>query len=202
LSPVLFEMISRFIAISIIGMVIKLTDDSLDEIPVAGHPGHPGKPSLAIKLGKGVMAYGLLLFTIAVSVQSSVSATLFLAAYAVGMVKDPELLLPTYLPAWLESFLTVMIGVLFWGWSEMISSFVIMGVIQLGDDYLDREQDRKEQRYNLTHDWGQVEVILLAFFLTSISFMLDGEKTLLVLAAAPLVNFINWKLGVGGRDLQ
>lgn len=172
-------------------MVIKVTDDYLDEVPQG--------PSLAAKLDRGVTPYGLLLFSLAVSLDPGTVCTLFLAAYAVGMIKDPDLLLPTSLPTWAESLMVSACGTWLWGWRAMVSSLIIMAVVQLGDDYLDRDQDWQQQRFNLANRWGRVETLLLILLLGYLSLLLDWEKTLMVLALTPVVNLV--VAGLGKRRL-
>ncbi|HHW54337.1 MAG: hypothetical protein WBI83_00155 [bacterium] len=174
-------------AIFLAGMVIKLTDDYLDDFSGAGPE---GARSLAQKLGRGVAAYALLLFAVAVSLDAVSSCTLFLAAYAVGMGKDPNLILPTSIPAWIEAVLVTAGGILLWGWQPMVSSLAIMVGVQLIDDYLDQDLDWQEQRPNLVHRWGKVEVLLLLLIATAVSLQLDWLKTILVLVLAPMVNWV------------
>lgn len=145
---------------------------------------------MAQKLGRGVAAYGLLLFAVAVSLDAVSACTLFFAAYSVGMFKDPNLILPTCFPAWIESLLVTTGGILLWGWQPMVSSLAIMVGVQLIDDYLDQDLDWQEQRPNLVHRWGKVEVLLLLLIATAVSLQLDWLKTILVLVLAPMVNWV------------
>jgi len=172
-------------ALFLTGMVIKLTDDYLDELS----EGDAAETrTLAQKLGRGVAAYCLLLFAVAVSLDAVSSSTLFLAAYAVGMGKDPNLILPTSFPAWIESVLATGGGILLWGWQPMVSSLAIMAAVQLIDDYLDRDVDWQERRPNLVHRWGKIEVLILIIIAVAVSIQLDWRKTVLVLVLAPVVN--------------
>ena len=72
----------------------------------------------------------------------------------------------------------------------MVSSLAIMVGVQLIDDYLDQDLDWQEQRPNLVHRWGKVEVLLLLLIATAVSLQLDWLKTILVLVLAPMVNWV------------
>jgi hypothetical protein len=177
----------RATAIFLAGIVIKITDDFLDDFTGSDLA---VRRSLAQKLGRGVAAYGLLLFAVAVSLDAVSACTLFFAAYAVGMFKDPNLILPTCFPAWIESLLVTTGGILLWGWQPMVSSLTVMLAVQLIDDCLDQNLDWQEQRNNLVHRWGKVEVFIMAVIATAISLQIDWGKTILVLVLAPVVNLV------------
>ena len=173
-------MLAKVVAVVLVGVVIKLIDDYLDE---------PEESlSMAGWLGRGVAAYGLLLFAIAVSLVPGMAVTLFLAAYAVGMVKDPFLRLPTALHPWFESLLVFLLGSFLWGWSEMASSFIVICFVQLLDDYCDKKEDEFQQVRNLVLIWGEGEVLLLGLATGYLAIVLDWQKALLVTGATYLIN--------------
>jgi hypothetical protein len=186
LSPTAFRMFSNFIAFFLVGTVIKVADDYLDEIPT-----ETGQQiTLAAQLDKGVALYGLVVFAIAVSLSPGPVCTLLFAAYGIGMLKDPDLILPTHLPTWVESIIVIALGILLWEWQEMLSSLAIIAFVQLMDDYLDQGLDKKLHRQNLVHRWGIIEVLLLAFLSGYIAFLLEWQKALFVVLLTPIINFI------------
>ena len=105
-------------------------------------------------------------------------------------LKTPIPVLPTYLSAWGESLIVITIGMLLWGYPEMLSSTVIMAAVQLIDDYKDQELDKRENRNNLVQQWGKIEVLLLIILTILISLMLDWGKSIIVLALTPLISYL------------
>ncbi|NLP18130.1 MAG: hypothetical protein GX376_03430 [Firmicutes bacterium] len=190
MSRAVVEFCMQVIAIFLVGVVIKLIDDYLDEMDESYKPNDHRNACLAKRLGRGIAPYGLLLFATAVSLDAGSASTLFFAAYVVGMVKDPDLVLPTYLSAWGESLIVITIGMLLWGYPEMLSSTVIMAAVQLIDDYKDQELDKRENRNNLVQQWGKIEVLLLIILTILISLMLDWGKSIIVLALTPLISYL------------
>ena len=169
---------TRYIgAVFLVGIVIKLIDDHLDQ-------------SVSHEPGRDIAAYLVLLFAVAVSLAPAPACTLFFAAYVVGMVKDPNLILPTRLPTWGESLLVICGGMLLWPYPEMLSSITIMTAVQLGDDYVDQELDHRENRHNLVQQWGKIEVLLSVIITGLISLLVDGKKLLVVFLLTPLINYL------------
>lgn len=193
MSHAVAEFGTRTLAILLTGVVIKLIDDYLDEEDEYYRSGDQQRTHLVAILGKGVAPYGLLLFAIAVSLDAASACTLFFAAYVVGMIKDPDIILPSYLSPRGESLIVVSGGVLLWGLSEMLSSAVVMATIQLIDDYRDQELDKQENRNNLVQQWGRIEVLLLTILTSLISLILDWEKLIIVLVLAPVINVLFMK---------
>ncbi len=179
---------TQIIAILLVGIVIKLIDDYLDEVGECHESNDRGNIHPAQRLGKGVAPYGLLLFATAMSLDAGSACTLFFAAYVVGMVKDPDLILPTYLPTWGESLAVITGGIILWGYMEMLSSTTVMAAVQLIDDYADQKKDERENRTNLVHRWGKVEILLVTTITTLVSLLLDWKKTIAVFVLAPLIS--------------
>jgi hypothetical protein len=141
-------------------ITIKLADDFLDQdIDTNDY-------NFAKKLGKGSMLYGILSMIFAVSLNASVSITLFLGSYIIGMFHDLKHYFPSRLNGLQESILVFLIGIFFWGSQTMIFSLLFMFSIQLMDDYIDDYTDRLTGNRNWSHRLGRVECFLL--FLLSI----------------------------------
>jgi hypothetical protein len=193
LLPTIFSEVKYVSAIYLVGMVIKIADDYLDDAKNGGNK----QLSLASKLGKGVNLYGLLAFAVAVKLNQGSACTLLFASYSVGMLKDPDLILPTHVSAALESLAVVVVGILLWGWLEMLSSLTIMSTVQFVDDLLDLKVDREGGFANLVDRWGKVEILLLTLLTCYLSLLFDWKKTIAIGIMAPLVNYHVVALGEG-----
>jgi hypothetical protein len=136
-------------------MSIKLADDFLDQDV------DRSERNFAKKIGKGTMLYGMVSMAIAVSLNASISVSLFFASYIIGMFHDLKRYFPSHLNGIQESLLVFILGVFFWGWRTMLFSIFFVISIQLLDDYIDYYTDQLIGQRNWAHRLGRVECSLL-----------------------------------------
>lgn len=162
--PEIFEFISITFSVIFCAIAIKLADDFLDQdLDINDY-------NFAKKLGNGSMLYGMLSMAFAVSINASVSITLFFGSYIIGMFQDLKHDFPSHLNGLQESIVVLMIGIFFWGWQTMIFSVLFIFSIQLLDDYIDDYTDRLSGHRNWSHRLGRVE----CFFLFLLSILTAG----------------------------
>ena len=134
-----FDLVSYLksgMAIILVGLVIKIMDDFLDEE-------WPPSRGLLRTLGKGVLPYSIVIFLLAISLDFSLTVALFLASYITGMIFVTNHVLPSGLSSWLESILAILLSVLIAGYDLTLWAILIMLAVQLIDDYLDYRNDQR-----------------------------------------------------------
>ncbi len=177
--------ISRLGAVLCMALAVKLMDDLLD-----GDLGRVDREGAEAVLGAGgAAAYALFLGMVAAALNTEWAVTLFLAAYAVGMLDDPLRRLPSRLPAGVESFLAVMIGILAYGWRSALASLACMVVIQALDDLVDYRRDLQAGRRNWVTATGKFEVALMTVIWLIIGLSLDEMRLAASISGAWLVGF-------------
>jgi uncharacterized membrane protein YczE len=178
--PVIFEFLSITFSVIFCAITIKLADDFLDQdIDINDY-------NFAKRLGNGSMLYGLLSMAFAVSLNPSLSITLFLSSYIIGMFHDLKHSFPSHLNGLQESILVLMIGIFFWGWEIMLFSLLFIFSIQLLDDYIDDYTDRLSGHRNWSHRLGRVECFLL-FLLSMLAAWVTDERMFLPTFLATVV---------------
>jgi hypothetical protein len=158
---------------------------------------------LAILPDRGMVAYALLAFAFATSLNRILAISLFLAAYALGMIKDLTRTLPLGVRGWQESVFVLLWGSYICTWRCQLSSLAIMGALQLYDDLADYSFDQNYNLPNLVHSWGKTEVLLSLAISFGLAAFLHPQKTLMTFLATPLVLTLVSSLGKGrshGQD--
>lgn len=149
-----------------------------------------GKKTLAVRLERAIVPYTLVLFSLAVSLNSSWALSLFWASYILGMGYDLKNYLPSKLKAYQESLLLLIIGIAFLSVKEIISSLFIIFNIQLIDDLIDRKDDSQIYRNNFTYLLGRRQTIILIIIILSLNIYLEFKKTFLVFSITPLITYL------------
>lgn len=185
MSSALCNLVRDLAALFATGLAIKLLDDYLDRDETFN-----SRPVLATILDRGTVAYAILSYALAAELRPSWALTLFLASYGCGMLGDSPWRLPTHLPAWGETWLVIMLGILATGWQQMISSTAFILGVQLIDDAFDLAEDRHALRSNLAAKWGRAETSLAGIGFVLISLLMDLRKTLLGLTVLPAVLYV------------
>lgn len=185
----MFSAVSRFLAdllaVALAGAVIKLMDDYLDyEADTA-----QGRSSLVHVLGRGAVLYALVFALIASGINARLASPLVLAAYVVGMLKDPREMLPLGFSAWMESAMVAVVTWLLFGWRATCVSVLLMTAVQLGDDLQDLAFDRATGGANLARRLGKGEALLLCFIALLAALIVDRRTTLLVCMCAPVIEW-------------
>ncbi|MGE5593293.1 MAG: hypothetical protein ACM3X3_06385 [Betaproteobacteria bacterium] len=201
----MFSAISKFLvdllAVALAGAAIKLMDDHLDyEADIA-----QGRPSLLHVMGRGAVLYSLVFALISCGINLRLGAPLVLAAYPVGMLKNPNQMLPLGLPAWMESALVAAATLLLFGWKATCVSVLLMAAVQIGDDLQDLASDRALGRANLARRLGRGESILLCLVALLAAMILDRRTTILVCLCTPVIEAASRIAGhgeVGGGETR
>jgi len=144
------------LAVFAVGVAVRLLDDLLDGRPGESLPGTASAPAV----------YAAALVALGAGLAPGVAVSLFLSAYAVGMLADPAERLPPGAPAWVESLLAVGLAVALVGPLETAGSLLLMLGIQALDDGVDLPRDRAEGRRSIATAVGRWP----AFFLGAVCF--------------------------------
>lgn len=160
-----------------IGLAIKLTDDFLDkeEDEVLG------KANLASKLGPSILPYSLGVTLIAASLEPRLAGAYFIAAYGVGMVKDPEQVFLSRLQGWQEISVLMLVSVVWLGWVQTVVAWGLMLTVQIIDDLLDFQ--REPTARNLAIRYGRAQVTLVMLLLILVSYRLGPSQLLALIGA-------------------
>jgi len=193
-SSLIVELLGIFMA----GLTIKMMDDWLD----VEYDQCVGKHTLAIQLGRACLPYTLLCMGIAMALAPEVALALFLTAYAVGMGHDLREKMPTHLPGWVESLFVMGIAIWCSGLALAGWALFVMVTIQVLDDIMDLQQDRRSGQNNLANRFGLVEVTLAMFISLLAAVLIAPMQTVEVLVATPLVHIAMSLLSGGGSWQQ
>jgi 1,4-dihydroxy-2-naphthoate octaprenyltransferase len=156
------------------GSAIKLLDNLLD-----------GDTLLPPEKRLNLTAYTILFLAMGTALSPSYAAALFLAAYAVGMVKAGDDIFPLGFGS-MESAAILLFSLLFIGGRTFLFSLAVMMAVQLADDLADVRRDKLHGQDNLAVRFGTVEAVL-ALLITSLSALtLDAVGTVLVIASVPV----------------
>lgn len=164
-------------ALGAIGLAIKLTDDFLDmeEDQVLG------KVNLASRLGPSVLPYSLVAALLSAILAPRLAFAYYIAAYGVGMVKDPQQVFLSKLQGWQEICLVFFISLLAVGWVQTLVAGAMMLVVQLMDDLLDFQQEPTMR--NLAIRYGRAPVALVIVLLGLVSCSLAPSQVLALCGA-------------------
>lgn len=156
--------------ITIIGLLIKILDDYYDD----------EESSIDIEIiknrSKNIILYGLVMFSIACTINHSLTITFFLSAYIIGMFKDFNRKLTMGLKGYQESILLIVFSLIFFNYTEILSSFLIILIVDLVDDILDIKKDKKFNRKNYVLRFGLGEVLITVIIFVLLTLKLDIIK--------------------------
>lgn len=164
-------------ALGAIGLAIKLTDDFLDiqEDRVLG------KVNMASRLGPSVLPYSLVAALLSASLAPKLAFAYYIAAYGIGMVKDPQQVFLSKLQGWQEICLTLVISLIAVGWVQTLVAWAMMLVVQLVDDLLDFQKEPTAR--NLAIRYGRAQVTLVMVLLVLVSCRLASSQVLALFGA-------------------
>lgn len=191
----LWELGGCLAATALTGMAVRLMDDFLDE---------PEQPSgwlapLFERAGRGVIAYALFFLALGAACNLEWAVTLFLSAYAIGMGHEGHRILPSGLSALWESALALGAGMARFGFFSLAASFTAVLFVQILDDFVDVEEDRKRGESNWVLRWGSVEAALVAVLAALVSWELSWRRFLLVVGTGlALAHRGRWGRAWGG----
>lgn len=185
--------ITVIIAASITAFIIKLLDDYIDL-------DQSGFSHIVDKMGKGILPYSLILFSLSCLINREVTISLLAAAYIIGMTKDLNRELSFKLKGYHESVIILVTFGLLLGIYEMGSSLIIIFIIQLLDDIIDLKKDKYYNNKNLAVNFGIVEVCLSSLIFFLISIKIDLKKTLICIIIFILFQAIEFVIYRGERE--
>ena len=178
------------LAVFLTALAVKALDDLLDEperwAGEAGRAVGRGGPWLA--------AYIAVALVLAAGLAPGTSVSLFLMAYAVGMLPSLGEKLPSGLPSWAESLAALAVAVLVAGPLETLGSLLVIAGAQAFDDYRDADEDRAAGRASLAVALGQRGALAAAILLGLGALVVAPAKALS--GAAVTVSLV---LGWAGR---
>ncbi|WP_054971496.1 hypothetical protein [Alicyclobacillus ferrooxydans] len=195
------EWVLQLAAMIFIGSAIKLLDDHLDsEYDICR-----GERTLAVRLGRSVLAYGLVTALLAVTFDKSLAIALFFSSYAVGMFMEPKEKMPTRVPAFVESLAAIGLSFLITGWREGLFALAFVATVDWLDDIVDYARDEQTGQRNLARRVGLVEATLLILLAFVISVLLAPVTTILGFLAFAVVTAVSelstqnlWQHGENG----
>lgn len=124
----------RLVAVAAAALAVKLMDDVLD----APRDRVRGYPNWSSALGRATTPYALLCLGLGAAAHGRVAVSLFLAAYAWGMVGDSSDTMPSGLKGWQESALAAAVSLAAAGLALTAAAMALVGAAHLADDWLDR----------------------------------------------------------------
>ena len=187
------------LAVFLTALAVKALDDLLDEperdAGEAGRTVGRGGPWLA--------AYIAAALVLAAGLAPGASVSLFLMAYAVGMLPSLSEKLPSGLPSWAESVAALAIAVLLDGPLETLGSLLVIAGAQAFDDYRDAGEDRAAGRASLAAALGRRGALVAAILLGLGALVVAPAKALSG-AAVTVALVLGWAgrkdpLGGGGE---
>ena len=172
MSVVDYSVLLKLSASFLIGIVIKVLDDYMDdELPPM---------LLSPEFKNAILPYTLILFSFAAALDTAYAVTLFSAAYITGMFFHMKQKLPTGFTALQESFLVLLVNLLIFSIPTVFTSLLAICFLQCIDDLMDRRWDKRMGHHNLANIFGTGEITILSAILATVMFMLDFTKLILV----------------------
>lgn len=181
----LVEICKKTIAFFLIGIVIKLLDDEVDENENIKY-----SSSILNELQKYKYPYSLIILAFAMLLENQYTFSLFSSAYMIGMFNFINRKLIFKLKSYHEIIILIIINLIFVPNEVFIHSFIIIMLIQIFDDLLDMQQDYIYGYFNLANKYGKGEILLLSIILITISIMLSPIYTVLTLLVWLLINYL------------
>lgn len=170
-----------------VGIVIKLLDDDVDQDPIDSANQIPEGIRL-LKVYK--LPYCLFFLSTAMVLDTAVSFSLFSSAYIIGMIPIASQLLPLKLKSYQEALLVILLNLLLIPHWVFIHGFLLILLIQLIDDVVDLAYDLTYGYHNYCLRFGKGEVIILSSILLVAVFLINWMNSLIVLPMAFLINYL------------
>ncbi|AOY77168.1 hypothetical protein [Clostridium formicaceticum] len=186
----LLEIFRKYIGILLIGIVIKLLDDDVDE--------DKRNKSFHSKIYRDLTAYKLpyclLFLSLSMLLETYLVFSLFTCAYMIGMFHFPGQKLPLHLKAYQEMALLAIINIFFIPLEIFFFAFTSILLIQLIDDLMDKAYDFKYGYKNFVNKFGKGEIILVSSILLILCLMLSWTNTMIVLSSSFFINYLYSKI--------
>ncbi|MCL6631500.1 MAG: hypothetical protein K6T63_02610 [Alicyclobacillus herbarius] len=172
-----------FACLLLMAGAIKVMDDYLDR----DFDLTCGKRTLAARLERSALPYGLVLALVATFLDLRVALAVFFGSYAVGMFANWKEKMPTHLPAYVEIVASIILACLFSGWQTALWGIAMMAAIDWLDDLLDRAVDRRSGQRNLASKMGTIETLLLVLAALGVAVLVNASLTVLAFLALPMI---------------
>jgi 4-hydroxybenzoate polyprenyltransferase len=179
----IFNFLSTTAAVACCSAAVKLADDYLDR----EFDAIAGKTNWAEILGQGTMLYAMFLLALAAGINTTLSLSLFLASYVVGMFNSMREKFPSRLNGFQESLLALTVGMGLFGWNNMVFSFSFVLAVQLFDDYLDVHSDHLSGQRNLANRFGCLECLVLGLICIVVAWGVNEDLLLPVAVGTTVV---------------
>ncbi|QTL98300.1 hypothetical protein GM661_10075 [Iocasia frigidifontis] len=163
-------MFERLAGVILIGFVIKMMDDFLDqEIDIL-----QGDWNLTSVLKKGILPYSLVIMIFALHLNFAESVSYFSASYLLGMSSTAADKLPSRLRGWQEGLILIVIAIYLTSLREVITSIILVLILQFVDDYLDYKKEIYIKKDNLINKLGHLNglIIFIILFILVFNFCL------------------------------
>ncbi|MFW6281697.1 MAG: hypothetical protein ACOC1O_02730 [bacterium] len=158
-------MFKRLIGILIMGIVIKIMDDSLDR----DLDKMTGQWNITSILNRSITPYCILMVIISLYFNFEECISIYMTSYILGMINDCREKLPSKLFAWQECIIIFFLSISITSFINMISTIFIIILIQIIDDYIDLKKDTYPQTNNIIIKLGCVNTILLFIIILFLS---------------------------------
>ena len=189
-------MLRRLVGLVLIGLVIKLMDDFLDQ----ERDKAIGQYNFSHLLGKSIMPYSLVILILALYLNFAEGISLFMASYQVGMAHDYKIKLPSGLLSWQEGVIVFIITTYITNLHNSLSALLLILLLQFIDDLIDFKKDNKYFKTNLFKVLGVFNSLLIMTILTIISVIFFPLKLIYFVSAVIILYTSFWILKIQNRD--
>lgn len=183
-----FDFLSIVIAVICCSAAVKLADDYLDrEYDVIA-----GKANWTEVLEQGTMLYAMFLLALAAGINTSLSLSLFLSCYIVGMFSSMRDKFPSRLSGFQESLIALTIGIFLFGLHTMLFSLSFILAIQLFDDYIDEQSDHLVGQRNFANRFGEIECLIASLIFIITAWGVNEKEFIPVLTGTAIVYLVSF----------
>lgn len=177
-----YSVIYKILSSILLGGVVKILDDYLDD--------DANYEFINLSINKGVLPYCLMIFALSAAFNDEYAVTLFSSCYIVGMFHDFNLALPSKLKSYHEIIIVIILNALLYNLLSIITSLLVILLIQFVDDIRDIKWDKKYGFKNFALKFGKIETILLSLIIFIVLILSDMEKAFIVLGSYIFIDFL------------
>ncbi|SES69825.1 hypothetical protein SAMN05660297_00290 [Natronincola peptidivorans] len=184
------ELFNKYIGLLLLGVVIKLLDDEVDE----DTKDKIAESKIYANLSQYKLPYSLLFLSLAMLLQPHLVFSIFTSAYIIGMFYFPHQILPLKLKAYQEMIILILLNIIFIPPNIFAIAFLSILLIQFIDDLLDYQYDFKYGYKNYVNNLGLGEIVIASSILLIICFIISWTNTITILTSSFLVNYLYDKI--------
>ena len=189
-------MLKRLLGLLLVGLVIKLMDDFLDQEKDKAS----GQYNLYHMLGKSIFPYSLVILSFGLYLNLSEGISLFAASYLIGMAHDYRSRLPIGLFAWQEGLIVFMISTYLTDLNNSLSALLLILLLQFIDDLIDFKKDSEYFKANLFKKLGFFNSILIMGVIILIAIICYPVKLIYFITAVMILYLFFKILRIKSRD--